>query len=144
MLVVLITAAVSLFAVVATHQLAMRRDSRNRMMSAATNFRDAIRVATVGIPLATEHWGSDIVAHLPAVCRGIETAVFEFKNLIPYRNRNRFLSVWQELNRHCNEEMPRALSPAEKLYGGAPSAAFSAKEKFHHKLEKLLSFAKST
>jgi hypothetical protein len=122
-----------------------RRNNRSaRHAAAAQTFRPAIRAAIDSIPLSDAHWNSDVISKFPVLCRDINRAVSEFNHFLPWYRRHSFCHVWQELKHHCDEEIPKALSAAEKIYGGGPAATALAKENFHVHVNKLLSYATYT
>ena len=138
-----VTAAVALFCVLAAHRLNLSREKRGRRAGAATTFRAAIRSAALMVPPASEHWEVTVVSALPSVCANIASAVDIFAPFAVDR-ASRLHRELDLLTRHCTVELPKALSPAEKFYGGGSSAARAAKEKFYSHLEGLIACAGET
>jgi hypothetical protein len=60
------------------------------------------------------------------------------------KNIARFNIEWNALKKLCEEQIPKALSPAELVHGGGSPVARSAKERFHVHANALLSLAKET
>jgi len=142
--VALIAAAVSLFVLLATHQLSKWRESSSRHAAACSKFRATVLDAVSEIPVAPEHWSNAVLSTIPGVCKTIEVAVREFR---PFLRKERAIHLdaeWNALKEHCEEKIPKALSPAELMYGGGSAVARKAKEQVHAHIQNLLSLAAET
>lgn len=126
------------------HWLSKRREAATRRAASCSRFRAAVLSAVAAIPTASEHWDNQVLSSLSAICTTIGVAVGEFRPFVTSRHLVGLDNEWGALKKHCEEQIPKALSAAELMYGGGTPIAGSAKEKFHAHVQNLLSFAKET
>lgn len=137
-------AAISLGGIYLAHLFSKRRESITRHAAACSKFRAAVLSAVSGIPAATVHWDNQILSSLPTMCTTIGLAVDEFRPFVTGDRLAGLDNEWDALKQHCEDQIPKALSAAELMYGGGSPVAKSAKEQLHAHVKNLLSLAKET
>lgn len=137
-------AIIGLAGVYLAHRLSKRREGIARTATACAKFRTAIISAISSIPPVTKHWDNQVLSILPSTCTIIGVAVAEFSPFIAKESLVSFEIEWQAFKKHCEEQIPKALSVSEVLYGGASPIVKVSKEKFYSHVQTLLSFAKET
>ena len=136
---ILIAAAATLFAAIIASCTAIVLFRRKAIGDAAVIFRDAINTATAGMPGVGSYWDGLAVERMPEFLTNVRVAVGNFSPHLRGERRRSFQRQWHELERHCKDEIPQALSPAERIYNNARTQA--AKASFHNHVRKLLAFA---
>ena len=115
-----------------------RRNNRiTRRATAASTFRKTVTASIERLSADTRYWSG-----LPNVCRTIAASTREYSIYVPHFRRRAFCRTWQELKKHCEDEIPGALSDTSAFY--QPGRAQAARRRFHADVEKLLSFARDT
>lgn len=139
-----ITVAGAIGVAILAHKFSARREAIARTAAACVKFRGAIASVISGIPPADTYWDNKLLSTLPSLCTSIEIAVVEFRPFLASESRNRFDDEWKALKKHCEEQIPKALSDSEILYGGGPFVAKASKKQFSAHISNLLSFATET
>jgi hypothetical protein len=139
-----ITVVGGIFVAFLIHYLSKKRESIARHAAACSDFRAAIQTAVIKIPSASQHWSNEVLATLPNVSIAFGLAVAAFSHHLSGSNRLRFESAWLDMKKHCEEQIPKALSASEVLYGGGKAATQAVKETFHAHVKTLLSYAPQT
>lgn len=112
-----------------SHSLAIHRQKLINKANAAAAFRSSVHQATRNVPSAHVYWGNDDIALVIAACSDIGTSVLELKPFLGSKGFS-FSQEWDALQKHCNEEIPKALSGPEIMHGGGPEGVKKAKERF--------------
>ena len=138
---VLIGAAIPLLGFIVVHRLNLSRERKSRLASACAAFRAAITFAASRVPEPEKHWENLVLDGMPQIVANIGTAVVQFKPFIQGKRRGEFEAEWLNLKAHIETQIPKALSPAEIMYGGGAAMARESKKKFHERVNRLLEFA---
>ena len=120
------------------HRFTKWRDAVNRRETAANEFRIAINTASANMPSSVVAWAALDSERLTDFLAGSRIAINNFSPHVGADHRIGFQRQWHELERHCKEEMPAAMSQAVRLYNNARSQ--KANQSFHNHVKKLLTF----
>lgn len=135
---------VGAFAVAAlVHFLSKRREVQGRAAAACSAFRGEIESVVSRVPPATEHWDHDSLASLSTICSEISVAAAKLAPFLEANTRTKLLTEVETLKLHCEENLPKALSPAEIIYGGGQIVAETVKRQFHDHVRTILSYAQN-
>ena len=126
------------------HWLNASREKTARYAAACKDFRTTIIATTADIPEANEHWDNCVLMRIPEVVRKLEIAVAIFAYFLPGSKKKNLHKAWDEMKTLLEEEIPKALSAANILYGGGPMSAPNVKARFYRLKESMLASADQT
>jgi hypothetical protein len=140
----LIGIVITLFGFIIVHRLSMWREKQSRRISACNSFRNTVIAVVSRVPHADKHWEKPILDDMPKFVVELGSAVALLKPSLSKTERKQLENEWLNLKSHIENQLPKALSAAEVLYGGGSEMAQKSKIKFHKQAQKLLNLANET
>lgn len=125
-----------------SHALTVKREQNSRFKQAASTFRSRVLAELEGLYPIPSNWPKDGLAIYPIMEKKfprLQTAVVEFKKILPWYKKKAFEDAWFRFYNGSDRESERECQNYNQYIGfsGKPY-----KEKFKHNVDNLLKFAK--